>query len=491
MHVSSFSANPGSLAMATGPAGGDSPFYEVFVEVFGDPVVCLPVSFMLLVMTAGAAAGMAKARQYAGSAVFGAFSAGSALLILANILHLTEVLVLSPEQKLFLFLLPLPFAVAAAVARRARRAQIEARTRAEAERRTAEENAAEQRRRAEEVRGRLEALGPRLAAIERSRGPAGAPEARALLAQAGQAYGSGNLGLAQELAGRAETGMREMENADRDRREQADSLAKQLDVVDSRLKTLIDRWLKYDPVAELGVDPLRLDRARLDAARRDEDARLQSAQAKQQQAGVLLGQGRIAESRDLGKAALSELERLLGFWSAWNDLKALSVRLASEVESAASWAAMDSRAYRRRLEDARLALAVQDTAAASAAMDALKAELDALARTHRPMLGISLPAREYRRDRFMDFQFTVRNAGKALARRIDITLEAPADFGPGGSPSVKLVSMAPGASQDCRLNLAFTREGSVPVLFKLAFEDNAGGRVDQEPARLTVNVLGR
>jgi hypothetical protein len=480
-----------SRAWATQPGGSESPFYDLFVEVFGDPVVCLPVSFMLLVMTAAAAAGMAKARQYTGSAVFGAFSAGSALLALANLLHLSEVLVLSPEQKIFLFLIPLPFAVAAAVARRARRAQIEARTRAEAERRAAEERAAGQRRRADEIRAKLEALGPRLAGLERTRGPAGAPEARNLLAQAGQAYSTGNLDAAQELASRAETGMREMEDADRDRRAQAESVTKQIEKIDSHLQALINMWLNYDPVKELGVDPLRLDRARLDAARKEEDARLQSAQAKQQQAGVLLGQGRLAEARDLASAALSEVERLMAFRAGWSDLKARSVRLASEVEGAASWAAIDARGYRRRLEDARLARAAQDTNTAAAAMDAIKAELDALGQTHRAALAVALPAREYRLNRFDDFQFGVRNTGRALARKIDITLEAPADLGPGGQPSVKLVSMAPGASQDCRLNLAFTREGSVPVQFTLSYEDNAGNRTVQEPVRLTVNVLGR
>jgi len=51
--------------------------------------------------------------------------------------------------------------------------------------------------------------------------------------------------------------------------------------------------------------------------------------------------------------------------------------------------------------------------------------------------------------------------------------------------------MAPGGNQDCQLNLCFTREGTVPIKFTLAYEDNAGSRISQEPLRLGANVLGR
>jgi hypothetical protein len=222
------------------PRTDENVAYEIFSTVFGDPAVCLPISFMLLFMTAAGAAGMAKSRNVVGSAIFGCFAAGFGMLVIANLLQLMEVFAFSPEQKLILFVLPIPFAVAIAVARKARRARNAARERAESERRAAEERAAEQRRRADEIRAKLEALGPRLAGLERTRGPAGAPEARNLLAQAGQAYSTGNLDAAQELAGRAETGMREMEDADRDRRAQAESVTKQLEKIDTHLQALIN-----------------------------------------------------------------------------------------------------------------------------------------------------------------------------------------------------------------------------------------------------------
>ena len=466
--------------------------YDIFSTVFGDPVVCLPISFMLLFMTIGGAAGMAKSGKGRGSAVFGTFAAGFAMLVVVNLLQLMEIWQPSWEMKLLLFLLPMPVAavIAGALWWRARRAK--ARSAEEARRRQAEEDAARRQKQAEELRTTLGALGGRLSALERIPGQGDTAAARMLLQQAGYAFSTGNLQNAQDLAQRAETGMREMEDSSRDRQSQAEAITRRLENVDSHLRTLIDHWLKYDPAAELGLDPLRIERARLEAARKQEDSQLQSAQARQQQAGVLLGQGRLAEAKDVAAQAQSEVDRMLDGWNQWKDLKDQAGSLLAGIESAASWASIDSRSYRRRLEDAKLELAVQDRAAAAASLNAIRAELGALGQTHRPMLGIALPPREYRLNRFEDFQFTVRNTGKAVARKIDIALEAPADFGPGGAqPIVKLVSMAPGGLQDCRLNLCFTREGSVPVLFSPAFEDNAGNRIVQEPVRLTVSVLGR
>jgi len=477
---------------ATHPRTDENIPYEIFATVFGDPAVCLPISFIMMFMTTAAAVGMRKSGKGRGSTVFGAFAAGFALLFLGNLLSLMDIMQFSPEQKLLLFLLPLPVVAAIALARRGRVRRAEAKKAEEARRREAEEAAARRQKRADDVRATLAALGPRLEALERMPGQASTAAARTMFQQAGWAYGSGNLDSAQDLAQRAESGIRQMEESNRDRQSQAEAITKRLETVDTHLRTLIDHWLKYDPAAELGLDPLRPDRARLEAARKGEDARLQSAQAKQQQAGVLLGQGRMAEARDVAAAAQSEVDRMLDAWNRWKDLKDMATSLLVAIEKAASWASLDSRAFRRRVEDARLELAVQDSAAASTALNAIRAELDALGQTHRPALAIALPPVQYHLNRFEDFQFTVRNAGKAIARKIDIALEAPADFGPGGNqPTVKLVSMAAGGSQDCRLNLAFTREGSVPVLFTLSCEDNVGSRVVQDPVRLTVNVMGR
>lgn len=476
---------------ATQPRTSENIPYSIYYSIMNEPEVCLPISFVLTFMSFGITMGASRAGKRRGRALVGfAFTGGFALVLLANLAWALDIFVVPLELKVVLFIIPFPIAAAIGIARWANARAQAARETEQLRRRQSEMAQQELRQRADKVRAALDGLGARIASVEAmpKAPPSGA--AKDALQRAGWAFQGGNILLAEEEGKRCEAVVSELEAGAKDKQTQVADMTRRLDALDGKLKGLIEGWQKANPATELGLESTRLDRARLEAARAEEDKRIQSAQAKAQQAGLHLEKDRLPDAREAATAAESETDKLL---KAAQDRAALRERVlsaGSEAADAASWAALDTAAFNRRIEGAKLALAYNDMAGASEQIGALGSDLGKLDETCLPSLTVSLSPNEFRVNRYEDFMFTVQNTGKALAQNIEIGLEAPADFGPGKSGQlVKISRLMPGESRDCKVNLCFLREGKVPVAFTIDYEDHNGNGTSPEPTQLSAAVV--
>lgn len=476
---------------ATQPRTSENIPYSIYYSIMNEPEVCLPISFVLTFMSFGIAMGASKGGRRRGRALVGfAFAGGFGLVLLTNLAWVMGIFVVPFELKVLLFIIPFPIAAAVGIARWGQARARASREAEELRRRQDEMAQQELRQRADKVRAGLDRLNERMAAVQAmpKAPPAGA--AKDALQRAGWAFQAGNILLAEEEGKRTEALVSELEAGAKDKQTQVAEMTRRLDALDGRLKGLIEAWQKANPAAELGLDMSRLDRARLEAARTEEDRRIQSAQAKAQQAGLHLEKDRLPDAREAATAAEAEIERLT---KAAQDLAALKAKVLSagpELENASSWAAIDSAAFGRRIESSKQALAYNDIAGASAQIEGVYSDLGKLEDTHTPSLAVSLAPVEFKVNRYEDFLFTVKNAGTALARDIEIGLEAPADFGPGKSGQlVKVPRLMPGESRDCRVNLCFLREGKVPVVFTIDYADHTGNRTASDPVQLSAAVV--
>ena len=215
-----------------------------------------------------------------------------------------------------------------------------------------------------------------------------------------------------------------------------------------------------------------------------------SAQACAQQAGVSLDKDRLSEAREAaasGEAHVEKLQRSV------KDRMALQERIMATgplVEELSVWAEIDRAGVERRMEAAKLALAYNDLEGAEGQLNGIVADMEKTKEDCKPSIRLATLPSEYQINRFEDFQLTVSNEGNAQAQNIELSFEAPADFGPGEEAGMlRIDSLAAKHSQEARLNLCFSKEGKVPVMVTVNYEDHAGNALSMNPIRLTVTVV--
>jgi hypothetical protein len=465
--------------------------YTIFYMLVLTPEVCLPISLVLTFISIGIAVGASRGGRRTGRALAAsAFAGGFGLVLLTNLAWVLGVFVLPLEMKVLLFLIPFPIAAAVGISRWSSKRAMAARQAEQMRRQQAEMAQQELRQRAENVRASLESLRTRIGAVEAMPKAPSAGPAREILQRAMWALQTGNILLAEDDGKKCAAVVSELESSAKDKQTQLAELTKRLDAIDGKMKVLIERWQRSDPATEMGLPPSRIDGAKLEAAKHDQDKRMQSAQASAQQAGLHLEKDRLPEAREAAAAAEALVERMFKSARDINDLKETLKEVKPALDDAAVWASLDIAAFDRRIESVKLALAYGDLDGAGSLLDGLNTEIGGIEDKYKPSLTVILVPSQYQVNRFEDFQFAVQNEGTALAQNIELSFEAPADFGPGDmAGSIKIPKLAAKQSQDCKINLCFNKEGKVPVIISVHYEDHNGYGISPDPIRSTAHVV--
>jgi len=470
-------------------APDDVPIFDMFIGI-----VLMSVGAGLAGGAATKAAGATppgRGRRNVGAAL-GCVAASFFLLFITNILYTIDAAYLAFSVKLLLFILPMLIGGVVIGAVYSRRKGLEAREAAEYRRQQDAMAQDELRKKTESVKTVLIALDGRIKALDGMPRPPQTGPARAVLGNANVAFTSGYILQAEDSARQCDSLVSELEAGVKDKQTQTSDLQKKLGAVEGELKGLKEQLQTKNLEAELGIQMARLEPGPFQAARsRDEDG-LQQVGAKVQATRDAMERDRFPEAREDAKTAEGMLEQLKTTRADWKSINGQLGGQRTRVDDASSWAAIDKVTYNGRIEKIQALLAYGQLAESKRNLADLKSDLDRLDDTYRPAISVEIPRKEYLKDKYEEFQFIIKNTGSALAKNIEVTLEAPADFGAEEKKStVRVPYLKAATDKETKLNLCFLREGDVPVKVTLSYDDHAGKSIKPDQLKLSAVVVGQ